>query len=156
FLAELFPTAIRNTAVGSIYNLARGAQFFTPLIITAVARWADLSAGIALAAAFAVGAGLMVWTLPETRGREISEGLRRASPLATGIGGVSGQNEPPPLVHRWTAVLDDLPTGAAEAAPGIPVGFGNQVESGGGWVARLVVAHRQHDWNVAPEMEQQS
>lgn len=73
FFAELFPTAIRNTAVGSIFNVARGVQFFTPLIITFVARHADLSAGIALAAAFSVGAGVTVWALPETRGREISE-----------------------------------------------------------------------------------
>jgi MFS family permease len=71
FLAELFPTAVRNTAVGSILNLARGVQFFTPLIITAVARRADLSAGIALAAAFSLSAGVVIWTLPETRGREI-------------------------------------------------------------------------------------
>ena len=73
FFAELFPTAIRNTAIGSIFNLARGVQFFTPLIITAVARHADLSAGIALAAAFSLGAGLTIWTLPETRGREIAD-----------------------------------------------------------------------------------
>lgn len=73
FFAELFPTAIRNTAIGSIFNLARGVQFFTPLIITAVAQRADLSAGISLAAAFSLGAGLTVWALPETRGREISE-----------------------------------------------------------------------------------
>jgi MFS family permease len=72
FLAELFPTAVRNTAVGSILNLARGVQFFTPLIIAAVARRADLSAGIALAAAFALTAGVVIWTLPETRGRAIT------------------------------------------------------------------------------------
>jgi len=73
FFSELFPTDIRNTAVGTIFNLARGVQFFTPLIITAVARHADLSAGISLAAAFSVAAGLAVWTLPETRGIEIPE-----------------------------------------------------------------------------------
>jgi MFS family permease len=71
FFAELFPTAIRNTAVGTIFNLARGVQFFTPLVITAVARYADLSAGISLAAAFSIAAGFTVWLLPETRGREI-------------------------------------------------------------------------------------
>lgn len=71
--SELFPTAIRNTAVGTIFNLARGVQFFTPLIITAVARRADLSAGISLAAAFSVAAGIVVWTLPETRGQEITD-----------------------------------------------------------------------------------
>lgn len=73
FFSELFPTAVRNTAVGTIFNLARGVQFFTPLIITAVARWADLSAGISLAAAFSLGAGVVVWTLPETCGREITQ-----------------------------------------------------------------------------------
>lgn len=73
FFAELFPTAIRNTAVGGIFNLARGVQFFTPLIITAVARQADLSAGISLAAAFSLSAGLVIWTLPETRGRELED-----------------------------------------------------------------------------------
>jgi MFS family permease len=73
FFAEIFPTAVRNTAVGSVFNAARGVQFFTPLVITAVARYADLSAGIALAAAFSVGAGCVVWTLPETRGREIGQ-----------------------------------------------------------------------------------
>ncbi|MFQ5666962.1 MAG: MFS transporter [Candidatus Binatia bacterium] len=72
FFAELFPTPVRNTAVGSIFNLARGVQFFTPLLITAVAHWAHLSGGISLAAAFSIGAGLVIWTLPETRGREIT------------------------------------------------------------------------------------
>jgi len=72
FFSELFPTPVRNTAVGSIFNVARGIQFFTPLIITAVARWAQLAGGIALAAAFALAAGAVIWSLPETRGREIS------------------------------------------------------------------------------------
>jgi len=72
FLSELFPTAMRNTAVGTIFNAARGVQFFTPLIIAMVAQWTDLSAGIALAAAFSLGAAVCVWMLPETRGREIS------------------------------------------------------------------------------------
>ncbi len=73
FFAELFPTAIRNTAIGSVFNMARGVQFFTPLIITAVARHADLSAGIALAAAFSLSAAAVIWTLPETRGRELAD-----------------------------------------------------------------------------------
>jgi MFS family permease len=71
FFSELFPTAVRNTAVGSVFNAARGVQFFTPIIISAVARWAGLGGGIALAAAFSVAAGIVVWTLPETRGRAI-------------------------------------------------------------------------------------
>lgn len=41
--SELFPTKIRNTGVGTVFNLARGAQFITPVIITLVATYFDLS-----------------------------------------------------------------------------------------------------------------
>ncbi|OLD68133.1 MAG: hypothetical protein AUI33_09875, partial [Ignavibacteria bacterium 13_1_40CM_2_61_4] len=34
FFSELFPTSLRNSAVGAALNLARGVQFFTPLVIT--------------------------------------------------------------------------------------------------------------------------
>jgi hypothetical protein len=35
--AELFPADIRNTAMGSAFNFAKGIQFFTPVIITYIA-----------------------------------------------------------------------------------------------------------------------
>jgi MFS family permease len=66
---ELFPTKVRNTAMGTAFNLARGVQFFTPLIITVIAGRYGLGGGISLAAFFAVFTGLWVWSLPETRGR---------------------------------------------------------------------------------------
>jgi MFS family permease len=73
FFSELFPTAIRNAAIGSALNLARGVQFFTPLVITAVARAGyGLAGGISLASLFSLLAGLWIWTLPETRGRDLS------------------------------------------------------------------------------------
>jgi MFS family permease len=65
---EIFPTQVRNTAMGAAFNLARGAQFFTPLVITAVASRHGLAGGISLAAVFAIASGLWVWLLPETRG----------------------------------------------------------------------------------------
>jgi MFS family permease len=74
---ELFPTSIRNTAMGTAFNLARGIQFFTPLIITWVASlsWlgtnGGLGFGISIGAFFALITGLWVWTLPETRGTRI-------------------------------------------------------------------------------------
>ena len=72
FFSELFPTAIRNAAMGSALNLARGVQFFTPLIITRVAQAGyGLSGGISLACLFSLLAGLWIWTLPETRGRDL-------------------------------------------------------------------------------------
>jgi hypothetical protein len=80
--SELFPTNIRSTAMGTAFNLARGIQFFTPLIITWAAAAAHagtaegLGIGISIGAFFAIFTGLWVWTLPETRGTRI---------LATGM-----------------------------------------------------------------------
>jgi len=75
--AEIFPTKVRNTAMGSAFNLARGVQFFTPLIITRVAAHYGLGGGVSLAAVFAIFTGLWVWTLPETRGTRIGDDSRR-------------------------------------------------------------------------------
>jgi MFS family permease len=75
--SELFPTRIRNSAMGVAFNLSRGAQFFTPVIITWVttlplAHGHGLGAGISIGAFFALFTGLWVWTLPETKGTEIT------------------------------------------------------------------------------------
>jgi MFS family permease len=69
--AELFPTDIRNTAMGSAFNLARGIQFFTPVIIASIASSYGLGGGISLAALFALLTGAWIWTFPETKGRKI-------------------------------------------------------------------------------------
>jgi MFS family permease len=70
--AEMFPTKVRNTAMGGAFNLARGIQFLTPLVITFVAASYGLGGGISLAAFFAIFTGLWVWMLPETRGTQIT------------------------------------------------------------------------------------
>lgn len=70
--SELFPTDIRNTAMGSAFNLARGVQFFTPVIIAHVATRYGLSGGISIAALFAILTGLWIWTFPETKGKKLS------------------------------------------------------------------------------------
>jgi MFS family permease len=69
--SELFPTKIRNTAMGSAFNLARGVQFFTPIVIAVVAESYGLSGGISLAALFALLTGLWIWTFPETKGKRL-------------------------------------------------------------------------------------
>lgn len=76
--SELFPTPIRSSAMGTAFNLARGVQFLTPLIITYIGSrpWAastGLGAGIAVGALFAAFTGAWVWTLPETKGTIIAE-----------------------------------------------------------------------------------
>jgi MFS family permease len=69
--SEIFPTAIRNTAMGSAFNLARGVQFFTPVIIVLIAEKYGLGGGISLAAIFALLTGAWIWTFPETKGRTL-------------------------------------------------------------------------------------
>jgi MFS family permease len=70
--SELFPTTIRNTAMGSAFNLARGVQFFTPVAIAVIAQSYGLAGGISLAALFAVLTGCWIWTFPETRGKAVT------------------------------------------------------------------------------------
>jgi MFS family permease len=69
--SELFPTNIRNTAMGSAFNLARGVQFFTPVAIALIAQSYGLSGGIFVAALFALLTGAWIWTFPETKGRTL-------------------------------------------------------------------------------------
>ena len=69
--SELFPTKIRSTAMGSAFNLARGIQFFTPVIIVVIAERYGLSGGISLAALFALLTGAWIWTFPETKGKKL-------------------------------------------------------------------------------------
>lgn len=71
--SEIFPTSIRNTATGSAFNLGRGVQFFTPVIIALIAQHYNLGAGIFLAAIFALSTGIWIWAFPETRGRDLEE-----------------------------------------------------------------------------------
>lgn len=71
-LAELFPTGIRNTAMGTVYNLARGFQFVTQALMGALAATVGVSHGLLLAVGFALLTATWVWTFPETKGRELA------------------------------------------------------------------------------------
>jgi len=70
--AELFPTTIRGTAMGSIYNIARGVQFVTPIAVTVIARRYGLAGGMSVAALFAAATAGWIWTFPETKAQEIA------------------------------------------------------------------------------------
>ncbi|HEX4046700.1 MAG TPA: MFS transporter, partial [Elusimicrobiota bacterium] len=48
-LAELFPTSVRNTAMGAVYNLARGFQFVTQAVMGVLAATVGVSHGLLLA-----------------------------------------------------------------------------------------------------------
>ena len=69
--SEIFPTSIRNTAMGSAFNLARGIQFLTPVVISVIAVQYGLGGGISLAALFALLTGAWIWTFPETKGKKL-------------------------------------------------------------------------------------
>jgi MFS family permease len=72
-IAEMMPTSIRNTALGAILNIARGFQFFTPIAITALSTTLGFGATLSIGAAFSAVGAAMVWMLPETRGRRITD-----------------------------------------------------------------------------------
>jgi MFS family permease len=78
-LNEVFPTSVRASALGIIYNVSRGVQFLAPLVITFVAARYHFGAGIALAAPFALLAGAAVWTLPETKGVRLPGTMKERS-----------------------------------------------------------------------------
>jgi MFS family permease len=72
-LAELFPTDIRNFAMGATYNTARGVQFFAPFVVSAAVASHGLEGGLGVPLSLAVLTAAWVWTLPETRQRNLSE-----------------------------------------------------------------------------------
>jgi MFS family permease len=71
-LAELFPTSIRNTAMGTVYNLARAFQFVTQAVMGILIVEAGVAHGLYLAMGFALFTATWVWTFPETRGTALS------------------------------------------------------------------------------------
>jgi MFS family permease len=70
--SELFPTAIRATALGISYNAARGLSSLAPFLIGSLGETHGLSWSFsACAAAFACAAVAALW-VPETRGTELA------------------------------------------------------------------------------------
>src|SRR5271163_4767168 len=71
-IAEMLPTRIRNTTLGLILNVTRGFQFFTPILIAKLGARVGFGATLSLGAAFSTMGAMLVWILPETRGRSIT------------------------------------------------------------------------------------
>jgi MFS family permease len=76
-LAELFPTQVRNFAMGSAYNCARGVQFFAPMVVGGFVGLYGVKGGLGVPMTLALATAGWVWTLPETRRRD----LARIAPL---------------------------------------------------------------------------
>jgi MFS family permease len=67
-LAELFPTELRSTAMGTTYNLARSVQLGAPILVGYAVAQHGMAGGLTVPLALAIATGTWVWTLPETRG----------------------------------------------------------------------------------------
>jgi MFS family permease len=67
-LAELFPTEVRATAMGTTYNLARTAQLLAPVVVHQAVLAYSLAGGLSVPLVLALLTASWVWTLPETRG----------------------------------------------------------------------------------------
>jgi len=73
FLAELFPTRVRGSAMGFAYNFGRGIGATFPALIGYISMTMTLSSAIAIFATIAYSLlGLAAFLLPETRGRPLA------------------------------------------------------------------------------------
>ena len=71
-LAELFPTQVRNFAMGTSYNCARGVQFFAPMVVSFFVGLNGVRGGLSVPLFLALATATWVWTLPETRRRNLA------------------------------------------------------------------------------------
>jgi MFS family permease len=70
-LAEVFPTALRGTGQGFTYNTGRAISAFAPFTIGALATLRGIGPALGLTSAFFVVGALMVFFMPETRGKPL-------------------------------------------------------------------------------------
>lgn len=84
YLAELFPTRIRATGQGVAYNVGRGISAFGPLAVGAFTASIGLGPAILWVGAVAAVIGTAaVWSLPETRNRDILRDVPKVASFAT-------------------------------------------------------------------------
>ena len=72
-VSELLPTKVRNSALGILLNVTRGLQFFTPMAIAVLSRSIGFGAALAIGAAFSAAGAMLIWLIPETRGRVLTK-----------------------------------------------------------------------------------
>ncbi|HEX6896626.1 MAG TPA: MFS transporter [Bryobacteraceae bacterium] len=70
-LAELYPTPVRATGQGFVYNFGRAASALAPFAVGSVADRAGLGAGLALNSAFFLAGAFLICTLPETKNTDL-------------------------------------------------------------------------------------
>jgi MFS family permease len=70
-LSELFPTRVRGTAQGLVYNIGRAFSALAPYTIGALADLHGIGTALALTSAFFFLGGIAIFSLPETRGQDL-------------------------------------------------------------------------------------
>lgn len=71
-LAELYPTRLRGAGQGFVYNFGRGLSALAPLTVGVVADRSGLGWALVLNAGYFLLGALLVFLLPETKGRELT------------------------------------------------------------------------------------
>ncbi len=71
-LSELYPTSIRGTAQGFVYNVGRAVSALAPFAVGAIADRQGIGAALALNSAFFLLGSVLIFTLPETRNTELT------------------------------------------------------------------------------------
>lgn len=70
-LAELYPTSIRGSGQGFVYNFGRAVSALAPFAVGAIADRRGLGAALALNSGFFLIGSVLVFTLPETKNTEL-------------------------------------------------------------------------------------
>jgi MFS family permease len=70
-LAELFPTRVRATGQGFVYNTGRALSALAPYTIGALAAARGIGSALALTSAFFVAGAVLVLAIPETKGKQL-------------------------------------------------------------------------------------
>lgn len=71
-LAELFPSRIRASAQGVCYSTGRAISALSPYAVGALAQAWGIGAALSLTAGLYLIGATLIWTLPETAGRELA------------------------------------------------------------------------------------
>jgi MFS family permease len=71
-LSEIFPGHLRATALAFCYNTGKALSAFAPLAIGYIADQAGVGQALGLTGAFFLASAVVIWLLPETRGKELA------------------------------------------------------------------------------------
>jgi MFS family permease len=72
-LAELYPTALRGTGQGFVYNMGRGLSSLAPFVVGFFADRYGIGASLAMNSGFFVLGAILIFALPETKEVDLAQ-----------------------------------------------------------------------------------